>query len=528
MPPISSLPPAPDLPAHLTRALTIGSNGESRLLELAEGLLESLGDTPDPAQIATFRDMTLAAWECALLSANTARIVSSVHGESPFLRPNVAAFAASCASLRPDDREGPVKINERIQAGDLTAARHLTTLHAAREPGNLFWLYFASFLGIGQGELEWYESWLAAPPMPPEFALAFRAEFAFAREEYAKAAALYAEAFALTDMPEWLVREGESRLRLGERDSAARAWKIALSRRPWQTSLRLRLQDLEREADRPGAAPPGKGEILLYSWNHAPDLDLTLNALHASDLGDAGLTVLDNGSTDTTPAVLAAWRNKFGSRIRTITLPTNIGAPAARNWLLSLEEVKSADWTVFLDDDALVPPDWLGYFGTALRLYPEAGIVGCRVVDKAAPMTVQSVDLFFEQKAVGPGKGKVNETHGHARDPDFGQYSYLRPAISVTGCCHLLTRENIAAMGLFDLRFSPSQMDDLERDIRSCAKGIFPLYQGHLRVRHIKRSGLGVQTTPWHAANCAGNAEKLRMIYSRDTLLGLTEQLIPA
>lgn len=524
MPLAFPIPPCPQLPPSVARALFTGSCGEARLLQLAEMLMPHLENTPE--LLAVFRDLALAAWETDPLSANAARIAHSVHAQSPFLAPNTAAFAATCAALRPADREIPPLVNECLRGGDLETAKTLVERSAVADPGNLFWHQFAAYFGIQLGELDWYEPWLAAPPMPPEFALAFKADYLFAREEYAAAAALYEEAFSRTGMPGWLVREGECRFRLGDREAAGRRWQQALEQRPWQTSLRLRFADLERGADIPGAAPPGKGEVLLYTWNHGSDLARALEALNASQLGDAGLTVLDNGSTDATPDILGAWADRFGSRMRIVTLPVNIGAPAARNWLLSLESVKCADWAVFLDDDALLPPDWAGYFGTALRLHPEAGIIGCRVVDMVAPMTAQSVDLFFEpQTAPGPDQGAVTVTHFHARTPDFGQYAYLRYAASVTGCCHLLTRANIDAVGAFDLRFSPSQMDDVERDVRSCTKGHFPLYQGHLRVRHIKRSGLGMASAPWLVANCAGNAEKLKRSYAKETLLGFTDAI---
>jgi GT2 family glycosyltransferase len=429
-------------------------------------------------------------------------------------------------------------VNEALRCGDLDAAKKLIARYAAGESGNLFWLRCAAVLGIHLGELDWYEPWLAKLPMPGAFAFVFLADYAFAREEWSKAADLYAGAFARSAMPGWLVREGECRRRLGDRESARALWRRALAVRPWQINLLLRLRDLERGSDIPGDPPPGRGEILLYSWNHGPDLDKTLAALAASALGGCGLTVLDNGSSDNTPAVIRSWQERFGGRMKTLALPVNVGAPAARNWLLSLESSKAADWVVFLDDDALVPPDWLGYFGTALRLHPEAGIVGCRVVDMDAPMTMQSVDLHFERAASkaqeppkpGPQDERTSRFSGgnmvntHVTVPDFGQYKYLRTAVSVTGCCHLLTRENLEEVGDFDLRFSPSQFDDLERDLRSCLKGKFCLYQGHLAVRHSKRSGVAARISPRQQADVTGNLSKLRAGYTPEQMDAIVEE----
>ncbi|MDR3362457.1 MAG: CDP-glycerol glycerophosphotransferase family protein, partial [Desulfovibrio sp.] len=491
------------LPPAAARALLLSSDGGERLTRLAS-LLDA-DPSLDPALAPVVSDIALAAWECDFLSAQSASLARSLHKKRPFLRGEAEAFSAVCAALRPNRTSRADEVNARVNAGDIEAAKELTSAYAAREPGNLFWLRFAAWLGLQRGHLDWYEPWLAKLPMPAAFAQAFLADYAFAREDYARAAKLYAGAFARCALPVWLTREGECRLRLGERDAAGACWRKAFALRPWQSNLLFRLSDIERGDDIPGDPPAGKGEILLYSWNHAADLDACLAALARSRLGDCGVTLLDNGSEDDTPAVARLWRERLGEKMRLVTLPTNIGAPAARNWLLTLESSRAADWVVFLDDDALVPPEWLGLFGTAARRHPGAGVIGCRVVDRDAPMTMQSVDWQMEKTR---GDNPFVEMAAHRNAPDFGQYSYLRQAVSVTGCCHLLTRKSLENTGGFDLRFSPSQFDDLERDLRSCGKGRFCLYQGHLRVRHCRRD-----TNPWLSANVVGNRTKLGVLY---------------
>ena len=48
--------------------------------------------------------------------------------------------------------------------------------------------------------------------------------------------------------------------------------------------------------------------------------------------------------------------------------------------------------------------------------------------------------------------------------PDWGAYGLTRPCATVTGCCHLFPTDVLAATGGFDLRFSPTQYDDLDHD----------------------------------------------------------------
>jgi hypothetical protein len=45
--------------------------------------------------------------------------------------------------------------------------------------------------------------------------------------------------------------------------------------------------------------------------------------------------------------------------------------------------------------------------------------------------------------------------------------------------------------GGFSLVFSPSQFDDFELDLRMDLKGKLPVYNGHLAIRHVRRSAIG-------------------------------------
>jgi hypothetical protein len=47
----------------------------------------------------------------------------------------------------------------------------------------------------------------------------------------------------------------------------------------------------------------------------------------------------------------------------------------------------------------------------------------------------------------------------------------------------------LASSGGFDLRYSPSQYDDLDHDIRLLLAGRIPVYQGNLAVSHFKSTG---------------------------------------
>lgn len=515
-----------DLPRQLAVPLLKGSVGRLHLVSMAD-LALNLTHAADTEHALHLLDiatgMLSAAWEADMLDPVTAGQVLSVQEVRPFL-PQALLKTAQFFAAMPPLPEDIDELNHCLIARDTPATLRYLDSRRQHEPRNPFWLRQGIMVGLVEGEHDWLERWLtrADDTLPSPIRDALLGDIAFARGAYREAADLYRKSLRYLPVPTWRERLGEACRRLGRRDEALAHWDVVLAQRPWHTNLLLCRDDLRTSRDKGGPLPEGRGLVLLYTWNKADPLELTLRSLAASNLGDTDIIVLDNGSTDATGEVLARWEDRLGSRVRRVVLPCNIGAPAARNWLLTLPETQACDWLVFLDDDAAVPPDWLCLFGKAMRQYPDHPVYGCRVVDQGEPMNIQSVDLHLDE---GGPSGNAQEGEPayircfsvsglHHQVLDFGQFSYMRPCVSVTGCCHLFRRQALDAMGPFDLRFSPSQYDDLEYDIRLALQGDLPVYQGHLQVRHMKRSGRRDWNDSVQYMSSWANLFKLQMRYS--------------
>ncbi|MUM76290.1 glycosyltransferase [Pseudodesulfovibrio sp. F-1] len=334
----------------------------------------------------------------------------------------------------------------------------------------------------------------------------------------------------------WRIQAGsELLLRLGEaergRDLLATLWRAI----PWHVNLTLKLHALYAQPIREtNDEETSSVAVLLYSWNKADLLASTLESLAASQLGQARIFVLDNGSADHTPQVLEQARNLFhrpsgGPALHVTTLPVNVGAPAARNWLLSLPEVRPMTWAAFLDDDVILPQDWLMKLLGAAREHGGAdriGAVGCRITSATAPHGLQSADYnLFPRPPKAPEPGalpnRVAIFDNCTGSPDTGLFTYVRPCLSVSGCCHLVSMAAIARAGGFDLRFTPSQFDDLDRDLRSALAGMPALYAGNLAVRHVQHSSLAKAQTLRQTGHVMGNKLKLDTKHSDEELAGL-------
>jgi glycosyltransferase involved in cell wall biosynthesis len=100
---------------------------------------------------------------------------------------------------------------------------------------------------------------------------------------------------------------------------------------------------------------------VLPTFNRAAAVQKTLPSLLALR-GVEEFVVVDDGSTDATPAVLAAAAD---GRLRVIRRARNGGTPAARNLAASRAR---GEWLLFAEDDCTFPPD----FAVVLRREAEA------------------------------------------------------------------------------------------------------------------------------------------------------------
>lgn len=511
----------PALPDVVQANLTIGSCG---MLHLLDTVGRGLSAPHNEALGAVYADMLLSALGESPLSGELAGQILNIPSVVPLLGAERVAMlqALSLAWKRPANLSYLQNLSARR---DMDRLRSFLFGRIEAEPENLFWREQALTFSIAEGDADSATRALNCDMLrrlaPVHAAAQWQVAFLAGKHQEAgllapKTLPLFGTGFART-------RQAEALLADGGRAAGTALLLDALSAAPWRTSELLRVSELLDGTDSATAPMRGQVCVLLYTWNKAEDLDAALGALAASDLGLAHIAALNNGSSDHTATVLAKWQGELGrGRMRIVELPVNVGAPAARNWLQHAE-AGDADWLVYLDDDALVPQDWLGRFGAAVHRQPEAGVWGCRVVDDAQPLLVQSVDYHLltprEPLAEEPQLDRT-EPHPfklsnlHLQGLDRGQFNYVRPCASVTGCCHLFQRERLQEAGDFSLYLSPSQYDDMERDLRMLAKGRLAAYQGHLRVRHRKRTGRSSLLPGQENSNALGNRYKMQVMHA--------------
>ena len=157
-----------------------------------------------------------------------------------------------------------------------------------------------------------------------------------------------------------------------------------------------RLTDVERVVDRLDAAaaradriaattalvgvlPPSteRVSVVMPTRNRAHVLPRALASVRAQSLQTWELIVIDDGSTDATPEILAEAARE-DPRIR--VMPGDFAnSSTARNVAL---DIATAPYIAYLDDDNLMGPQWLRAVVWAFERHPEAQVgYGARVMD---------------------------------------------------------------------------------------------------------------------------------------------------
>jgi len=335
------------------------------------------------------------------------------------------------------------------------------------------------------------------------------AELEFIRGNYERAADLCKQSIEKHPNPLTMNLLGQTQLKRGLSHKAAAHWRRSLGINPYQIPLYLKLFDcVQGSVTTKRSVDEAEINILMYSFNKVDLFRQTVERLAKTDIGRAGIIMLNNNSSDGTRAFLETAPSLFpDNRVTVINLPTNIGAPAARNWLLKQPENRKTEFLAYLDDDVIMPENWLQVLVDTLDSYPAAAIAGGKIVNQGSPKTIQYVFRYLDLVA----DEQLRLSNMHPYELDFGQFDFTRKCLSVMGCCHLLRTDIAMDVGEFDIRFSPSQIDDIDHDLLTALGGHEIIYNGHLEVVHCQKAGKEAFVNRAAFGNVQGNDYKFAM-----------------
>jgi GT2 family glycosyltransferase/2-polyprenyl-3-methyl-5-hydroxy-6-metoxy-1,4-benzoquinol methylase len=185
-----------------------------------------------------------------------------------------------------------------------------------------------------------------------------------------------------------------------------------------------------------------KVSIVMLTWNRLDVTRPAIESLRAQTTQPYELIVVDNGSTDETPAYLDTLEREG---VRVIRNAENRGVAAGWNQGL---RVATGDCLMVLNNDVLVAGDWLQRMVRAAYTIPRVGMVGCRASSIGGP---QQLLPDYQDTAEFPLFARR-----YAELADATWFEIPR----VVAVAMLWRRDVYERLGDFDEQFGPNLEDD--------------------------------------------------------------------
>jgi GT2 family glycosyltransferase len=265
-----------------------------------------------------------------------------------------------------------------------------------------------------------------------------------------------------------------------------------------------------------------RATVIILVWNGRNYLEACLDAVLAQDYASLGVIVVDNGSTDGSPGLVA---ERF-PEVKLISNDRNLGFAAGNNSglqaLTSSPQETSRDLVVLLNQDTVVHPGWLSSLARSF-MAPDVGIVGCKLLYPGGTIQHAGGYLF------GP-RGETGHLGWHAEDagmtmPVDGPSDGLFDVEFVTGAALAISREALETIGPLDEGFWPAYYEDVDWCFRARAAGYRVVYQPEAVVTHHESTTTNALS---HERKQALNQGRLRFLLKHWTVDRLVNEFGPA
>lgn len=243
---------------------------------------------------------------------------------------------------------------------------------------------------------------------------------------------------------------------------------------------------------------PTPVSVLIVTWNSAGWLSRCLEGIPP----EVEVVVLDNGSTDGTPAKVA----ELCPRARVLQESENVGLAAGINRAVS---AAAGEYLLLLNPDAEVTPRAVERLRTFLDEHPRCGAVSGRLVSlREQPQRAMNIRRFPTLLSIGADLLLISRLFPNnpvTRRAYAAELDDLRPApIEQTAVsCLMLRRATFEQVGGMDEQFFPAWFEDADLCKRVRRAGWTIYYVPNAVFRHVAGQSAGVlgreqQLRFWH------------------------------
>jgi GT2 family glycosyltransferase len=224
--------------------------------------------------------------------------------------------------------------------------------------------------------------------------------------------------------------------------------------------------------------------IVMVTYNAADWARRALEALADHTPACYELIVVDNASSDGTRELLA-------SELRQATLVLNDGNRGFGSANNQGAARAVGRHLLFLNNDALVGPDWLPPLIERIESHERIGAVGPRLLNLDGSLQIAGALLSRSGSTLELGYGE---------DADASAYRFPRIVDYLSGACLLVRRVAFDEVGGFDPAYELAYFEDADLCLSLAARGYRVAYEPRSSVTHVRgaspRGDLGSTLAP--------------------------------
>jgi len=214
--------------------------------------------------------------------------------------------------------------------------------------------------------------------------------------------------------------------------------------------------------------------VVIVSWNGKHLLERCLPSVLAQNRGDYEVVLVDNGSTDGSPA----WVRARFPDVRLIVYDENRGFAAGNNAAI---QASQSQYVATLNNDAVPAPDWLSELVRGMDRLPRVGMCASKMVSAHDPGLIDSCGIEVDRAGIGWNRHSGDRDRLDERSP----YEVFGPCAGAA----LYRRAMLDQVGLFDEDYF-AYYEDIDLAWRAQRAGWRCLYVPAARVLHRHSSTL--------------------------------------
>jgi GT2 family glycosyltransferase len=214
--------------------------------------------------------------------------------------------------------------------------------------------------------------------------------------------------------------------------------------------------------------------IIVLANNKAEFTYKCLESICANTEIPYEVILVDNGSTDETDILCERLKN-----VKTIINKENVGFIRGCNQAAKQAQGK---YLMFLNNDAIVTPQWLSNMVKTIERSSLHGAVGCKLVNLSGKLQEAGSIIWSDGTAMGYGRGD------YAFNPE---YSYQREVDYCSGACLLVRLDVFRRLGEFDERYAPAYYEDSDLCMGIHRLGYKVVFDPGVMVFHHEFTSIG-------------------------------------